>query len=60
MISSVDRDGSGEIEFEEFLEVLKGSSMSPMANFFKELTKGQLIRDADVLPFDLIVSNYRR
>jgi hypothetical protein len=57
----VDTDKSNKIEFEEFLAILKcGDSSSPMAAFFKDMASGQLIPFANDLPFNLVVSNYRR
>ena len=57
----VDTDKSGKIEFEEFLSILKfGEGNSPMVELFREMTRGKLIEDANVLPFNLVVSSYRR
>ena len=57
----VDTDKSGKIEFEEFLAILKiGEGNSPMVELFREMTRGKLIEDANVLPFNLVVSSYRR
>ena len=61
MVRSVDFDGSGSIEFEEFLTILKGSrGNAAIANFFKGLIEGTLIKDAKTLPFKLVVSAFRR
>lgn len=61
MVKSVDFDGSGSIEFEEFLTILKGSrGNAAIANFFKGLIEGTLIKDAKTLPFKLVVSAFRR
>ncbi|OMJ82710.1 hypothetical protein SteCoe_16535 [Stentor coeruleus] len=61
MVRSVDFDGSGYIEFEEFLTILKGSrGNAAIANFFKGLIEGTLIKDAKTLPFKLVVSAFRR
>ena len=57
----VDINKSGKIEFEEFLSILKyGETNSPMVELFREMTKGKLVEDANVLPFNLVVSSYRR
>lgn len=37
-----------------------GDGVSPMADFFRDMTKGTLIEDAAVLPFKLVVTRYRR
>ena len=61
MIKTVDSDSSGQIEFEEFLEIIKGSKESaPISKFFKGLIDGNLIKDSKVLPFRTVVSSYRR
>lgn len=61
MVKSVDFDGSGSIEFEEFLTILRGSKgNAAIASFFKGLIEGTLIKDARTLPFKLVVSAYRR
>lgn len=61
MIKIVDTDGSGQIEFEEFLEIVKGGNGSaPISKFFKGLIDGKLIKDSKVLPFKTVVSSYRR
>ena len=61
MVRSVDFDGSGSIEFEEFLTILKGSKgNAAIASFFKGLIEGTLIKDAKTLPFKLVVSAFRR
>ncbi|CAG9327407.1 unnamed protein product [Blepharisma stoltei] len=61
LFDAVDTDKSGQIEFDEFLAILKGGDgSSPMADFFKQMTKGTLTEDAKNLPFKLVVSSYRR
>ena len=61
MVKVVDIDGSGQIEFEEFLEIVKGDKESaPISKFFKGLIDGKLIKDSKVLPFKTVVSSYRR
>lgn len=57
----VDSDKSGKIEFEEFLAILKfGEGNSPMVELFREMTRGKLVEDANLLPFNLVISSYRR
>jgi EF-hand domain pair len=57
----VDANKSGKIEFEEFLSILRhGEGDSPMVELFREMTRGKLVEDANVLPFNLVVSSYRR
>lgn len=57
----MDIDNSGCIEFEEFLEILKGShGNQSMTNFFREIIEGTLIKNARDLPFKLVISAYRR
>ena len=57
----VDTDKSNKIEFDEFLAILKcGEAAAPMAQFFKEMARGGLLPNAQNLPFNLVVSNYRR
>ncbi len=61
MIDLVDADGSGQIEFNEFLSILKNSSDERTAKinyFFKKMASGQLA-DAD-LSFPLLVQKLRR
>jgi len=61
LFDNADYDHSGHIEFNEFLQILRsGDTHSPMGDFFKEMTKGNLVQNADVLPFNLVVSTYRR
>ena len=60
MVEAVDTDGSGEIEFSEFLELIKGGDDNTMAEFFKGIIAGSLIEGADILPFNLVVGFYRR
>lgn len=61
MIRSVDVDDSGQIEFEEFLSIVKGKKdNAPITKFFKGLIDGKLIKDSKVLPFRTVVSSYRR
>jgi hypothetical protein len=63
MVMAVDTDGSGQIEFNEFLGILKGgeeTSGNTMGDFFKGIINGSLIEGADTLPFNLVVGFYRR
>lgn len=57
MIDLVDEDGSGMIEFTEFLDIIKNSDGSEKTakinKFFKDMTSGQL-RQND-LSFNLLV-----
>ena len=44
LIKAVDEDGSGEIEFDEFMSIISardGESESPIAKFFKNLVNGK-------------------
>jgi len=57
----VDTDKSNKIEFDEFLAILKcGDAAAPIAEFFKEMARGSLLPNSHDLPFNLVVSNYRR
>lgn len=57
----VDTDKSNKIEFDEFLAILKcGDAAAPIAEFFKEMARGSLLPHSHDLPFNLVVSNYRR
>lgn len=61
MIDIVDEDGSGQIEFDEFLSIIKNDSdesTSKINNFFKELASGHL--GGGDLSFNMIVQNMRR
>lgn len=61
MVRSVDFDGSGEIEFEEFLTIVKGRrGNAAMSDFFRSLIDGTLIKNANILPFKMVISEYRR
>ena len=56
MIDMVDEDGSGQIEFNEFLSIIKDDSSeatSKINNFFKELASGTL--GGGNLSFNMIV-----
>ena len=62
MIDSVDDDGSGMIEFPEFLGIIKNSDgndkTSKINQFFKDMTSGKLA--GDDLSFNLLVQKLRR
>ena len=61
MIDIVDEDGSGQIEFDEFLSIIKNDSdesTSKINNFFKELASGHL--GGGDLSFNMIVQKMRR
>lgn len=61
MVDVVDRDGSGQIEFEEFLSILKGSSGNEqMMKFFRGLIDGTLIKESKSVPLKLLINTYRR
>jgi Ca2+-binding EF-hand superfamily protein len=57
MINSVDDDGSGMIEFPEFLGIIKNSDgnekTAKIYNFFKDMTTGKLAGEG--LSFNLLV-----
>ena len=73
-MNEVDEDGSGEIDFDEFLLVIKnsgaGNKMSKINKFFKDLTNGNLFKDEKAkkyvgkhgknLSFGRIVSSIKR
>jgi hypothetical protein len=61
MIDLVDADGSGQIEFNEFLSIIKNSSDERTAKinkFFKDMASGHL-KGSD-LSFNLLVQKLRR
>jgi hypothetical protein len=61
MVQDVDADGSGEIEFEEFLQIIKGGDKnSTMAKFFKDMIAGSFMNEFGQMPFRLMVSTFRR
>jgi hypothetical protein len=69
IIKSEDDDGSGLLEFDEFLRIMKsGNSSSKGAsektikiyNFFKSLTTGKFNKSGKELIFRLFISGYRR
>ncbi|KRX08978.1 hypothetical protein PPERSA_08181 [Pseudocohnilembus persalinus] len=71
LIDSVDDDKSGQIEFNEFLQIMSGrlgkkgdkseNEKKLIFEFFKKMSTGQLSDDMDKnIPFRLNVSTYRR
>lgn len=58
MVDLVDEDGSGKIEFGEFLSIIKNSDSNEKTakinKFFKDLTNGNLANGGD-LSFYLLV-----
>ena len=62
MVDAVDEDGSGMIEFPEFLSIIKNSDgsekMGKINKFFKDMTSGQLA--GNDLSFNLLVQKLRR
>jgi Ca2+-binding EF-hand superfamily protein len=57
MINLVDEDGSGMIEFNEFLSIIKGSNASDKTakinKFFKDMTTGKLASEG--ISFNMFV-----
>jgi len=66
LIASVDEDQSGQIEFDEFLAIMKNLNSkdgkeSVLFKFFQSMYTGKLMDNMDPnLPFKLNVSQYRR
>ena len=65
MINEVDEDGSGEIEFDEFLLIIKNSNTknksSKINKFFKDMTNNTLgFKGSDSLSFTMVVQGIRR
>lgn len=62
MVDSVDEDGSGQIEFNEFLSIIKNTDgdqkIGKINKFFKEVTSGTLA-ETD-LSFNLLIQKLRR
>ena len=62
MIASVDDDGSGMIEFPEFLGIIKNSDANQKTakinEFFQNMTNGKLTKQE--LSFNLLVQKMRR
>ena len=63
MIASVDDDGSGMIEFPEFLGIIKNSDgntkTAKINEFFQNMTNGKLTKQQEV-SFNLLVQKMRR
>lgn len=67
LVAEVDEDGSGKIEFDEFLLIMrsikKGKGESSLFQFFDDMVKGKLSKMGDMdkdQPFMLNISMYRR
>mmetsp|Transcript_62776 Transcript_62776/g.72050 ORF Transcript_62776/g.72050 Transcript_62776/m.72050 type:complete len:299 (+) Transcript_62776:66-962(+) len=63
IVSSVDEDGSNEIEFNEFLGIIKnkpGSEKSPIYELFQGMITGSLEGVDRELPFRMVYVTYRR
>jgi Ca2+-binding EF-hand superfamily protein len=62
MVDAVDEDGSGQIEFEEFLTIIKGSNANDKTakinKFFKDMTTGKLASEG--ISFSMFVQKMRR
>lgn len=65
MIEAVDKDGTGEIEFEEFLMIIKDQKLghdakndSKINKFFKDMSNGKI--GSQDLNFHIIVQDIRR
>lgn len=65
----MDDDGSGQIEFEEFLKIIKsgasktpakGNDTGPIYKFFKDFTDGAYVVNNMEIPFKLLISKLRR
>ena len=62
MVDEIDKDGSGQIEFDEFLLLLKNTSTSEntakIKQFFVDLANGNMLTDG--VSFNTIVQQIRR
>jgi Ca2+-binding EF-hand superfamily protein len=62
MIDAVDDDRSGQIEFTEFLKIIKGSNATDKTakinKFFKDMTTGKLASEG--ISFGMFVHKMRR
>ena len=62
IFKEIDKDHSGHIEFDEFLQLLKNKNpkIQALIELFDNVIERKLGFDLDLLPFQLVVSNYRR
>lgn len=64
MVDLVDEDGSGKIEFGEFLSIIKNADANEKTakinKFFKDLTNGNLNSGSEDISFYLLVQRMRR
>lgn len=62
IFKEIDKDQSGHIEFDEFLCLLKNKNpkVKALTELFDNVIEKKLGFDLDMLPFQLVVSNYRR
>jgi hypothetical protein len=62
MMAKVDTNGSGLIEFDEFISIIKHNSTEKNAliSFFKSLSNETVYNEFKDLPFNLVLSNKRR
>ena len=62
IFNEIDKDGSGHIDFDEFLLLLRNKNprVKPLVELFTNIIDKKLGFDLDMMPFQLIVSNYRR
>lgn len=68
-MNDVDADGTGKIEFDEFLEIIKNGNSTTKGGsekkvkiyqFFKNLTSGKFKQNGKEVLFKLFISGYRR
>ena len=64
MIDAVDEDGSGMIEFDEFLGIIKNSDANEKTakinKFFKDMTAGNITGESDEISFNMLVLKLKR
>ena len=64
LVTKVDNDKSGIIEFEEFLNVIRNArdkeGENTLIQFFKDLTDGKIFNNFEDLSFQLLLSGRRR